>query len=114
MPASESYAIVHTDLVDSTRLNATLGDARMAEVWGSHDRATPDLVHRWNGLEIERTDGFLLLFHAADDAAMFALAYHRALARLSLPLTARVGMHIGPIDVHENPQGDVFHGAQRH
>ena len=36
---SETKALLLTDVVDSTRLSETLGDAAMAEIWAAHDRA---------------------------------------------------------------------------
>ncbi len=47
-----------TDLVDSTKLVEKLGDARAYEVATRHDRASRDLLPKWGGLEIDKTDGF--------------------------------------------------------
>lgn len=37
-------ALLLTDGVDSTRLAAALGDAAVAAVWATHDRAAHDLL----------------------------------------------------------------------
>ena len=107
MPANDSYALLQTDVVDSTRMNATLGDHHMAAVWAAHDQIARDLIRRWQGIEYERTDGFLLAFHDPRGAVGFALGYHRALASLPVPLVARVGIHVGSVDFRTNGDADV-------
>ena len=69
------------DLVGSTRLVAQLGDGAAAELFQLHDRQARDLLERHEGLEIEKTDGFLLLFDRPWAAVQYALAYHRARVR---------------------------------
>ena len=75
-------ALVFTDIVDSTALDARLGEAAARAIWTAHDRQARDLVARHGGREIDRTDGFFLLFESVGDAVGFALAYHAALAGL--------------------------------
>jgi predicted ATPase/class 3 adenylate cyclase len=101
-----------TDVVDSTRLAEQLGDAGSAALWTAHDRAARDLLPRWRGREIDKTDGLLLMFDSADDAVGYALAYHAELARLSPPLLARAGLHVGPVSLRENSAADVVLGAK--
>ena len=102
-----------TDIIDSLHLVQSLGDDRWAALWQEHDRAARALLQRHGGTEVEKTDGFLLLFDTAADAARFALGYHEALARLSVPLLSRVGIHAGPYRLRRNDDGDRAHGAQR-
>ncbi len=109
---SELRALLLTDVVDSTKLSEQLGDAAMAEVWAAHDRLARDLLPTWRGREIDKTDGMLLLFELADDAVGYALAYHRALATLPVPLRARAGLHVGPVILRENLPADVARGAK--
>lgn len=109
---SEVRALLLTDVVDSTKLSEELGDAAMAEVWAAHDRAARDLLPSWRGREIDKTDGMLLLFDSAADAAGYALAYHRALSGLAVPLKARGGLHVGPVILRENSEADVARGAK--
>ena len=80
------FALLMTDIVDSTELTVSLGAAAMADLWVKHDRVARTLLSEWRGREIDRSDGFLLLFEAAADAVAFALRYHRALASLPVPL----------------------------
>lgn len=108
---SESFALVFTDLVDSTRLQQTLGDEVMNRVWVQHDQAARDLIRSWRGREIGRSDGFLVLFATADDAVGFALAYQAALGQLEVPLQARAGVHYGPVELRRNSDEDVANGA---
>jgi class 3 adenylate cyclase len=109
---SEIKALLLTDVVDSTRLSETLGDAAMAAIWAAHDRASRALLPSWRGREIDKTDGMLLLFDNAADAVGFALDYHRALAALPTRLAARAGLHVGPVILRENPADDVARGAK--
>ena len=106
-----AHALLFTDVVDSTLLVERLGDARAAQVWAEHDRRARDLLVRHRGCEIDRTDGFFLLFERAADAADYALAYHRALA--GLDLSARAGLHVGPVILRDNAPEDIARGAKR-
>ncbi len=105
-----------TDLVGSTQLVGDLGDARAAEILAHHDRLARDLIGRFQGREIDKTDGFLLLFQRPFDAVRFSLEYHLRLAQLSdqagIELRARVGIHLGEVILHENPPRDVLRGAK--
>jgi class 3 adenylate cyclase len=103
-------ALLFTDVVDSTRLVERLGDARAADVWTAHDRRARDLLARHRGREIDRADGFFLLFDEARAAAAFALGYHDAIADLGL--VARVGLHVGLVTLRENAPADVARGAK--
>jgi predicted ATPase/class 3 adenylate cyclase len=109
---SELRVLLLTDVVDSTKLSETLGDQRMAEVWAAHDRVARDLLRGWHGREIDKTDGMLMMFESAADAASFVREYHRALARLPVPLSARAGLHVGPVVLRENSAADVSLGAK--
>jgi predicted ATPase/class 3 adenylate cyclase len=109
---SEIRALLLTDVVDSTALSETLGDAEVAVLWAAHDRLARDLLPLWRGREIEKTDGMLLLFDAASDAVAYAIAYHRALATLNPPLKARAGLHVGPVILRENNPSDMARGAK--
>lgn len=104
------------DLVDSTGLVERLGDQRSAALLRRHDRMARDLMLQHQGQEIDKTDGFLILFERPIHAIAFALAYQRELVRLSqeerIPLQARIGVHVGDVLVWQNEPGDVVHGAK--
>jgi class 3 adenylate cyclase len=97
----ERRCLLLTDLVDSTRLVAELGDARGAALMARHDRVARDLLVAHAGREIDKSEGFLHLFPTAAEAAAYALALHAALSALAaeegLPLQARVGLHSGEV-----------------
>jgi putative peptide modification system cyclase len=104
------------DLVDSTGLVERLGDQRAATLLRRHDRLTRDLMLLHQGQEIDKTDGFLILFERPIHAIAFALAYQRELIRLSeeekIAVRARVGVHVGDVLVWQNEPADVVHGAK--
>ncbi len=109
-------ALLLCDLVGSTALVERLGDQRAAELGARHDRLARDLLLRHLGREIDKTDGFLLLFERPIQALRFALDYHEALERLSLEegceLESRVGIHFGGVWLRENLPADVRRGAK--
>ncbi len=104
------------DLVDSTALVQQLGDRRAAEFMHQFDRHSRDLLYRHDGREIDKTDGFLLLFDRPIQAVAFALDYQRMLREQGeaelLPLQARIGIHVGDVMLWENPATDVVRGAK--
>ncbi len=105
-----------TDLVDSTKLFERLGDERAAKVSADYDRVARDLLDRFNGREIDKTDGFLLLFDRPIDATRYALAYQSALVELSVrtgvSISGRIGVHLGEVFLRENSREDVARGAK--
>ena len=105
-----SHVLLLTDIVDSTKLTEHLGDAAMAALWTRHDRLARDLLVHHDGKEIDRTDGFLLLFPAVAAAVAYGLAYHRAIRPLEL--VARVGIHVGSVVLLENSAADRARGAK--
>lgn len=104
------------DLVDSTALVERIGDQQAANLLRKHDRLARALLEQHGGREIDRTDGFLLLFERPIQAVAFALDYQRDLKRLSvveeMDLCARVGIHMGDVVVWENDAADVARGAK--
>lgn len=109
---SELRALLLIDVANSTQLSQELGDAAMAEVWTAHDRVARSLIDKRGGREIDKTDGMLLLFEAAADAVDYAHDYHRAIAALPVPLTARAGVHVGRVILRENSPYDIARGAK--
>jgi predicted ATPase/class 3 adenylate cyclase len=108
---TEALTLLLTDIVDSTRLHAALGDDSMGQWWVEHDRAARSLMQAWRGREVGRSDGFLVLFDKTGDAVGFALDYHANLARQQPPMRARVGVHVGPVRLRCNHADDVARGA---
>ena len=116
MPAPVLRTLAICDLVDSTGLVEKFGDQRGAEIMRQHDRLARDLVEHHQGREIDKTDGFLILFERPIHAVGFALDYQRALralsAKESLPLAARIGIHVGDVVLWDNVAHDVARGAK--
>ena len=106
----QELSLVFADLVDSTALTQRLGEARAAQLWADHDNRARRLLAAHHGREVDRSDGFFLLFRHEADAVRFAAAYHRLLAELGL--AARVGLHRGPVRLRHNPPGAVRRGAK--
>ena len=109
--------LVLSDLVDSTALVERLGDQRAAELFRKHDKLARALMQRHGGQEIDKTDGFLLVFERPIQAVAYALAYQRELGQLGaqekIDLAARIGIHVGDIIVWDNAADDVRRGAKR-
>lgn len=110
----ERLTLLLTDVVDSTARNAASGDVAMRALWVAHDRLARQLIRQNDGTEIGRSDGFLVVFRRVPDAVRFATAYHQALATLDPPLTARVGVHVGDVELRPNSEEDVAAGAVRY
>ena len=104
--------LLFTDVVDSTRLTEQLGDEAASRLWAEHDGIARRLMTAWRGREIDKSDGFLLLFDTADDAVAYAGELHCALAGLQPPLSSRAGIHVGPMVTRSNPPQDVARGAK--
>ena len=104
------------DLVASTKLVERAGDAAAADLLWRHDRLARDLLSSFNGREIDKSDGFLLLFERPIEAVRFALAYQAGLRELAVafasPIASRVGIHLGEVVLRENTPQDVARGAK--
>ena len=115
-PGALLRALVVCDLIDSTALVERLGDQAAAELMRRHDRLARVAMQRHGGREIDKTDGFLVLFGRPVQAVAFALEYQRELRALAKetgqPLSARVGIHVGDVMTWDNAPADVARGAK--
>jgi putative peptide modification system cyclase len=116
MATPQLRTLVVCDIADSTALVERMGDQNAANIIRKHDRLARALIERHKGREIDKTDGFLLLFERPIQAAAFALDYQRALKHLSaaegVVVRARVGIHMGDVVIWENAPEDVARGAK--
>jgi len=105
--------LLFTDLVESTRLAARLGDRRWRELLESHDAVVREELDRFRGREVKFTgDGFLTTFDGPARAIRCACAIRDALAALGLDV--RAGLHTGEIERHgDDVAGIAVHIAQR-
>jgi len=103
----QARVLVVTDLVDSTALVERLTDERASELIKEVDGVARSLLVEHDGREIDKTDGYLLLFERAIDGVRYVLALHRGLAEISEKtghsLKMRAGIHVGEVVVWENP-----------
>ncbi|MDQ1508842.1 MAG: hypothetical protein QOG50_686 [Actinomycetota bacterium] len=88
-----------TDIVDSTRLVARMGDEEWSSVLRSHDRTIRDLLAAHKGSEVKQRgggDGFFAVFEAPADAIDCTIAIQRSFAerrRVGFAPEIRIGVH---------------------
>lgn len=118
-PSSDAIAIktlLLTDLVDSMGLFRTLGDSRASDISARHDQRARELMAKLGAREIDKSDGFLLLFERPVEAVRYALEYQRLLRQLGeeldVELVARCGIHLGEVYLRQNSPEDVGRGAK--
>jgi len=86
--------VLFTDIVDSTRRAADLGDQHWRDLLDHHDQVMRRQLDRFRGREVKTTgDGFLASFDGPARAVHCALAACEALRSLGLEL--RAGVHTG-------------------
>ena len=120
MPESRATPVLQTvligDLVDSSALVDQLGDERASAILERHDALVRGLLSAHRGRELDKADGFLLLFDRPLHAVELAMAYHEGLGRLSaelgVALAARVGIHLGELYLRDNPDDVVARGGK--
>ena len=104
-------AIVLLDLIGSTAFVQRYGAVKAAHWFQYHDRLARNLVYKFNGREIDRSDGFLLSFECAVDAVNFALQYQATIPPKTR-LGTRIGIHWGEIIEVEQSELWVGIGAK--
>jgi class 3 adenylate cyclase len=102
-----------TDIVDSTRQAAAVGDARWRELLDAHDRLTRENVARFRGKVVKMTgDGMLATFDGPARAVTCATRLQKALSGAGL--ASRAGVHTGEIELRgEDVAGIAVHIAAR-
>ena len=90
--------VVFTDIVESTRTAAELGDHRWRELLERHDGAVRETLTRFRGRAVKSTgDGFLATFDGPARAIQCAHAIAASTERLGMRL--RAGIHTGECEV---------------
>jgi class 3 adenylate cyclase len=93
--------VLFTDIVDSTRHSAAVGDAAWHDLIDRHDRVARRLVAEHSGRVVKSTgDGLLVTFDAPSDGVACATALLRGLSDIGVRI--RAGVHAGEIEVHED------------
>ena len=103
MPSGRIRTVMFTDIVDSTRLMASAGNAAWAVILGEHHRIVRSVVGRFGGSIMTSTgDGFSSWFENPRDAVEAAKALHQAIEHASLVVAGgvvavRVGLASGSV-----------------
>jgi class 3 adenylate cyclase len=101
--------VLFTDIVESTRRAAQLGDAEWTSALATHDRLVERHVNSWRGEVVKFTgDGALATFDGPARAIECACVIRDAVEDIGLSI--RVGLHTGEV---EKIDGDI-HGIAVH
>jgi class 3 adenylate cyclase len=98
--------LMFTDIVGSTDLAASIGDARWRDTLAEHNRLVRQQLERFRGREIKTTgDGFLAMFDGPARAIRCAEAIRTALEPVEIGV--RAGLHTGEVDLEEVDLGGI-------
>lgn len=105
--------ILFTDIVGSTGIAVSRGDASWVEILRLHDEIVRDHLVRYQGREVSYTgDGFMAVFDGPGRAAACAVQLVTALRDTGV--TVRVGLHTGEVElVGDQIAGLAVHIAAR-
>lgn len=105
--------VLFTDIVDSTKRAAQLGDRQWRALLDSHDEAVRQQLQRFRGKEIKNLgDGFMATFDGPARAVRCAAAISESLR--SLGIAVRSGLHTGEIELkRDDISGIAVHVAAR-
>ncbi len=105
--------VLFTDIVDSTRRAAAIGDRRWHETLDDYDEAAAAALSEFRGQQVKTTgDGTLATFDGPARAIRCAVALCEATDRLGLQI--RAGLHTGEIETRGNDvAGIAVHIGQR-
>ena len=98
--------VMFTDIVDSTRRAAELGDRRWRELVEGHDQLVRAQLARHRGREIKTMgDGFLATFDGPARGIRAALDARDAVRQLGIEI--RAGLHTGEVEVMNGDIGGI-------
>jgi class 3 adenylate cyclase len=101
--------VLFTDIVDSTRRAAEMGDRDWHALLDAHDAVVRSQLRRFRGREINTSgDGFLAMFDGPQRAIRCAMAIRDAVQALGIEV--RAGLHTGECEV----RGDDIGGLAVH
>jgi pimeloyl-ACP methyl ester carboxylesterase len=105
--------VLFTDIVDSTRSAATIGDQAWRRLLDNHDQLAIQTIEKHRGTLVKSTgDGILATFDGPGRAVRCALAFGTASKQIGLPL--RAGLHTGEIEIRGRDIGGIaVHAAAR-
>jgi class 3 adenylate cyclase len=105
--------VLFTDIVDSTRSAAAMGDQAWRRLLDNHDQLAIQTIEKHRGTLVKSTgDGILATFDGPGRAVRCALALGTASKQIGLPL--RAGLHTGEIEIRGRDIGGIaVHAAAR-
>lgn len=112
-PARVLATVLLSDIVDSTRRAAEIGDTRWRQLLDEHDRVARSVVSEHRGRFVKQTgDGVLATFDGPARGVECARRLRDALAGLGVPV--RTGLHTGEIELRaDDVSGVAVHIAAR-
>jgi len=98
--------VLFTDIVDSTRRAAEMGDRDWHALLDAHDAIVRSQLARFRGREVNTSgDGFLAMFVGSQRAIRCAMAIRDAVQALGIRV--RAGMHTGECEVRGDDIGGI-------
>ena len=98
--------VLFTDIVDSTRRAAEMGDRDWHALLDAHDAVVRSQLARFRGREVNTSgDGFLAMFDGPQRAIRCAMAIRDAVR--SLGIEVRAGLHTGECEVRGDDIGGI-------
>ena len=98
--------VLFTDIVDSTRRAAEIGDRNWRALLDAHDAIVRVQLHRFRGREVNTSgDGFLAMFDGPQRAIRCAMAIRDAVQALGIQV--RAGLHTGECEVRGDDIGGI-------
>jgi class 3 adenylate cyclase/pimeloyl-ACP methyl ester carboxylesterase len=98
--------VLFTDIVDSTRRAAEMGDRDWGALLDAHDAVVRAQLNRFRGREVNTAgDGFLAMFDGPQRAIRCAMAIRDAVQALGIEV--RAGLHTGECEVRGDDIGGI-------
>jgi class 3 adenylate cyclase len=98
--------VLFTDIVDSTRRAAEIGDRDWHALLDAHDAVVRSQLARFRGREVSTSgDGFLAMFDGTQRAIRCAMAIRDAVQALGIEV--RAGLHTGECEVRGDDIGGI-------
>ena len=98
--------VLFTDIVDSTRCAAEMGDRDWRALLDAHDAVVRSQLARFRGREVNTAgDGFLAMFDGPQRAIRCAMAIRDAVQALGIEV--RAGLHTGECEVRGDDIGGI-------
>jgi class 3 adenylate cyclase len=98
--------VLFTDIVDSTRQAAEIGDRDWHALLDGHDAVVRAQLNRFRGREVNTSgDGFLAMFDGPQRAIRCAIAIRHAVRALGIEV--RAGLHTGECEIRGDDIGGI-------